>query len=149
MLARVLAVLLVLVSGWGLYQTGRIHRLQLEVAQERAAATAQALQLTQERQAALGKVTDEARTQVAAARRDAAAARAGADSLRTAAAAAGRACGAASAGGSDPAAGTGPVLADVLGRADDVAGELAAALDESRAAGLACERAYRAVTAGR
>jgi hypothetical protein len=37
------------------------------------------------------------------------------------------------------------VLADVLGRADDRAGELAAALDASRAAGLACERAYDAL----
>lgn len=37
------------------------------------------------------------------------------------------------------------VLADLLGRVDDVAGELAAALDLSHSAGGACERAYDAL----
>lgn len=41
--------------------------------------------------------------------------------------------------------GPGLVLADVFGRADDTAGELAAAYDAARAAGRACERAYDAV----
>ena len=39
----------------------------------------------------------------------------------------------------------GDVLSDVLSRADKRAGELAAAYDQSRAAGLACERAYDAL----
>lgn len=38
------------------------------------------------------------------------------------------------------------VLADVLRRADERAGELAAAYDRSRTAGLACEEAYAALT---
>lgn len=38
------------------------------------------------------------------------------------------------------------LLADLFGRADARAGELAAALDESRAAGLQCERSYDALS---
>lgn len=49
------------------------------------------------------------------------------------------------AGGGAPTSGAGLVLADVLGSADDAAGELAAALDAARIAGLACERAYDAL----
>jgi hypothetical protein len=37
------------------------------------------------------------------------------------------------------------VLADLLSRADERAGELAAAYDRARAAGLACEQAYDAL----
>lgn len=43
----------------------------------------------------------------------------------------------------------GAVYLDVLGRVDEWAGSLAAALDDARTAGLACERAYDALTAGR
>jgi regulator of protease activity HflC (stomatin/prohibitin superfamily) len=61
-------------------------------------------------------------------------------------------CGAApvhpgAAGGGQAAEGPGLVLADVLSRIDGRAGELAAAYDRARAAGLACERAYNALTA--
>lgn len=45
---------------------------------------------------------------------------------------------------SGAASSAGLVLADVLGRADQAAGELAAALDRAHAAGLACEREHRA-----
>lgn len=38
------------------------------------------------------------------------------------------------------------VCTDVLGRADEAAGELAAALDQSRIAGAACERSYDSLT---
>ena len=38
------------------------------------------------------------------------------------------------------------VLADLLSRADERAGELAAAYDRARASGLACERAYLSLT---
>jgi hypothetical protein len=37
------------------------------------------------------------------------------------------------------------VLADLLSRADERAGELAAAYDRARASGLACERAYQSL----
>lgn len=55
--------------------------------------------------------------------------------------------GAAAAG--PPAAGPGLVLADVLGRADGRAGELARFADQAHAAGLACERAFDAVRLAR
>ena len=41
------------------------------------------------------------------------------------------------------------VLAELFQRADDAAGELAAAVDESRARGLGCEASYGAVAGGR
>lgn len=47
---------------------------------------------------------------------------------------------ASSAGAGSPAASAAVVLADVLRRADERAGELAKALDAARSAGLACER---------
>ena len=48
-----------------------------------------------------------------------------------------------------PAAGPGLVLADLFGRADDRAGELARFADQAHAAGLACERAFDAVRLAR
>ena len=56
---------------------------------------------------------------------------------------------AAAASGSAPAADPLGVLADVLGRADDRAQVLAAYADQSRIAGLACERSYDALTAAK
>lgn len=56
---------------------------------------------------------------------------------------------AATAGSSAPAADPFGVLADVLRRADDRAKVLAAYADQSRIAGLACERSYDALTAGK
>ncbi len=50
--------------------------------------------------------------------------------------------------GSAPAADAGRLLADVLRRADERAGFLAAYADQSRAAGDACERAYDSLTKG-
>ncbi len=60
---------------------------------------------------------------------------------------------AAGAAGPDPgaepacaaASGALAVCTDVLGRADEAAGELAAALDQSRIAGFACERSYQSL----
>jgi hypothetical protein len=49
------------------------------------------------------------------------------------------------AAGGEAAAGPGLLLANVLGGLDEAAGELAAALDQARIAGLACERAYAAI----
>lgn len=51
-------------------------------------------------------------------------------------------------GGGTSAGDSAVLLADVLGRADARAGELAEALDASRIAGLACERSYDALTRG-
>lgn len=98
---------------------------------------------------------DAAQAQVDAARRDAAAATSERDSLRKQARAlaltysagplstAGG--GATIAGGGQAASAPALVLADVFGWAADTAGELAAEYDRSRAAGLACERAYNAL----
>ena len=118
-----------------------------DVAQASAAAASAALAETARRQAQLTEITAHADTQIAAARADAVRARAAADRLRSAAQSAARACNAgptdpAPADAGTPATGPGLVLADVLSRANDTTGELAAALDAARAAGLACERAY-------
>lgn len=45
-----------------------------------------------------------------------------------------------------PARAAGDLLADVLGRLDETAGELAAALDAAHGAGISCERAFDALT---
>lgn len=59
----------------------------------------------------------------------------------------GAGCNPTPAGAGAPAEDPAGVLADLFGRADDRAGILAAALDASRIAGQACERAYDALTA--
>ena len=51
----------------------------------------------------------------------------------------------AAAGASAPAAGPGLVFAELFGRGDATLRECASALDQSRIAGLACERAYDAL----
>lgn len=94
------------------------------------------------------RISNEARTEneslrAAAARADAAATGLRAEARRVASAACTKS---ATAIGSQAAAAPSMVLADVLGWADETAGELAAALDQARAAGLRCERAYQAVS---
>lgn len=105
------------------------------------------------RQVAINEVTKHAQTEIDQARADADRARAAADSLRDQAkrlaAGAGKACGntgAASAGRTATA--TAMVLADLFGRADQAAGELAAAYDRARIAGQACQEAYQALRSG-
>lgn len=106
----------------------------------------------QRRADAVQEIADHAHAQLAAARADAGRARAAADRLRRAADAyAAAVCGGAAAdststASSAPATGPGLVLADLFGRADARAGELAAAFDAAHAAGAACERAYDALT---
>jgi len=126
-------------------------------ARELAEAKTKALELVHEeeqrRQRAIDEVRQHAEQQIARAEADAAAADAAADSMRdTAERLAARAgkcpSNSATAQSGAPAAEPSVVLADVLGRADARAGELAAAYDRSRAAGLACERAYDALLAG-
>ena len=60
-----------------------------------------------------------------------------------------RAQAAAAAGQCAPDDAASVVLAELFQRADDAAGELAAAVDESRARGLGCEASYGAVAGGR
>lgn len=125
-----------------------------QLATAKANAELKAREEERRRQASIDKVRDDAEKQIARAESDALAARAAADGVleqaKRLAARAGK-CpnnSAATKSGS-PAAEPSVVLADVLGRADARAGELAAAYDRSRAAGLACERAYDALRAGR
>ena len=122
---------------------------QLADAEQQAERTQRSEELR--RQAAINEVTKHAQEQIDQARADADSARAAADSLRDQAkrlaASAGKACGntgAASAGRTATA--TAMVLADLFGRADEAAGELAAAYDRARIAGQACERAYKALS---
>jgi hypothetical protein len=109
---------------------------------------------SERRVAKLQEALDVANRFIRHARADGLRARDAADGLHGAATAAAGLCGAeggaavdtgaAPAGPTAPAAGV--VLADVLRGADDAAGELAAALDESYAAGALCERAHDALT---
>lgn len=125
-----------------------------QLATAKANAELKAREEEQRRQASIDKVRDDAEKQIARAESDALAARAAADGVleqakRLAARAGKCPSNSAATKSGPPAAEPSVVLADVLGRADARAGELAAAYDRSRAAGLACERAYDALRAGR
>lgn len=97
----------------------------------------------------LESVTADAKTSTLAARRDADAAVAAADQLQSRAtqlAAKLRSCRATTAAGGSPAApAAGDLLADVLSRIDQTAGQLAAAADAARIAGATCEQSYNAL----
>lgn len=120
------------------------------VVTEKAQAEQRAIEQT--RQQSINKVTTDAQREIDRAAVDAAVARATAGSLRDtadqlaarlAASEAGRdTC---AAGASKAAAASAQLLADVLKRADERAGVLAEAADQSRARGLACEAAYDAL----
>jgi hypothetical protein len=127
-------------------------------AMELTEAKTKALELVREeeqrRQSSINKVREDAEKQIALAERDALAASDAAagvlEQAKRLAARAGKCPGNPSTTQpGTPATEPGVVLADVLGRADARAGELAAAYDRSRAAGLACERAYDSLLAGR
>lgn len=92
-------------------------------------------------------VVQDAQQTVAAAVRDAASAADVSRRLRERIAALSRPApkGSATSIGGQAITGPGLLLAELFRRADDVAGELAEALDRSRTAGLACERAYQAL----
>lgn len=156
------------VCGWWLHHSGyqsgadakelewsaRWNKQAEQQATAKAKATMEAREEEQRRQASIDKVRDDAEKQIARAESDALDARDAADGVleqaKRLAARAGKCPSNPSATQSGaPAAEPGVVLADVLGRADARAGELAAAYDRSRAAGLACERAYDALLAGR
>lgn len=122
-----------------------------ELATVRANAEIAAREAEQRRQADMDKVRQDAEKQIANAERDAAVADAAAVGLREQARRlALRASQCASHSGTaqsgDAAGQSAVVLADLLGRADARAGELARAYDRARASGLACQRAYLSLT---
>ncbi|EHD21306.1 Protein of unknown function DUF2514 [Brenneria sp. EniD312] len=105
------------------------------------------------RQEAINAISTNAQREIEQAQTDAVNAQSAADSLRDtiatirrqlAASETSRISATASAGAAR--ASTAILLADVLQRADDRAGELAAYADRARVAGLTCERAYDAIT---
>ncbi|WP_368222733.1 DUF2514 family protein [Aeromonas sp. s4] len=121
------------------------------LATARAKAEQKAREEELRRQSEIDEVRDHAQEQIAQAQTDAAAADLESGRLREQArrlaARASQCAGSSSAALGGQAAGQpAVVLADLLSRADERAGELAAAYDRARASGLACERAYLSLT---
>ncbi|KPB31518.1 putative prophage PSSB64-02 [Pseudomonas amygdali pv. sesami] len=121
-------------------------------AQSEAVATTTTEYRTEEqrRQKAANQVANDARQEQTAALTDAAVADAAGDRLRFEAGklAAASSCAPVDTGSAQrgkAATRAAMVLSDLLGRADARAGELAKAYDESRIAGLACERSYNSL----
>lgn len=130
---------------------GKWDKQATELATVRADAVIAAREAEQRRQADMDKVRQDAEKQIANAERDADVADAAAVGLREQARRlALRASQCASHSGTaksgDAAGQSAVVLADLLGRADARAGELARAYDRARASGLACQRAYLSLT---
>ena len=132
-----------LTNGWRL--NAQIAQIETDQAQALTAAIQQARAEEQRRQIALEGIRKDAHEQIAIAVADAAAADTAAVGLqqqvdRLAA----RRCPTSTAGSpaADPA---GLLLADLLGRIDKRAGELAETADRARIAGDACVKAYRSV----
>lgn len=151
-----LAVLALLAGfAWFVHSEREIgaQKVRDEVAAATAAQKASDDAETQRRVTEQQGIAHDAKLQASAA--DAAAARAASERdafrvrLGAFVAANGRPASAPVAGGGAPAADPLGVLADVLGRADDRAQSLAAYADQARIAGLACERSYDALTAGK
>lgn len=123
---------------------------ELLLAQAQAAALEVARTEEQRRIKAIEDITNESRKQIEQARADAAAANAISISLhdkaqRLAKRTSQCATDTAASIRSKAATATNELLADLFQRADEEAGAMAAAYDNARAAGLACERAYDAV----
>ncbi|WP_225784446.1 DUF2514 family protein [Xenophilus sp. Marseille-Q4582] len=123
-----------------------LAEFRLTAEKARADAEARERQIEAKRTRDVQEVANAAQTEINALEGQLADARAARDSLRAAAAsAARRACPRPAAAGTGPAqpdSASLDVLVDVLGRADQRAGELAEFADRLRIAGLACERAY-------
>ncbi|HEH9405115.1 DUF2514 family protein [Aeromonas salmonicida] len=122
-----------------------------ELATARADAEIAARKAEQRRQADIDRVRQDAEQQIANAERDAAVADAAAVGLREQARRLALreskcASNSGTAQSGDAAGQPAVVLADLLGRADARAGELARAYDRARASGLACQRAYLSLT---
>ena len=163
-LPYLVALAIALCALWGAYRHGvnvtdtawqsKWDKQALKLAEDKAKAVELVREEERRRQSSINKVREDAEKQIALAERDALAASDAAagvlEQAKRLAARAGKCSSNPTATQSGaPAAEPSVVLADVLGRADARAGELAAAYDRSRAAGLACERAYDALLAGR
>ncbi|QIX17238.1 DUF2514 family protein [Burkholderia multivorans] len=150
-LPYVLALLLGVAAGvYGehLISAREIADMKAAAAQAQAKAVDAARAEEQRRTAAQQEVADNAAQERDQARADAAAAASAADGLRQQVAVlVERARHPATSAGSPAAGDALDLLADVLGRVDERAGELAEALDASRIAGQQCERDYDALTA--
>ena len=165
----ILAAVAALVAGFVGFLGGSHHRGVLadrDLAKERAAfaqahsvaasaaqaAEAQARAEERRRTFRVMETSDAAQTAAAAARADRARADRAAGQLRDAYTAVAAALtsragqDSAPAAGGPPAGGAGLVLADVFGGVEGLLREAGAALDQSRVAGLACERSYDALT---
>lgn len=159
----ILAACATLASGYwlrGLRADREVAQLGRQHAAETARRVSAALKASEEarleearRAFEMERIARDANAQAAQARRDAAAADDAARRLRDHTARLASQCairagsiGPATTVGSAPAVDPGLVLAELRDRADAIAGELAASLDQSRTAGLACERAYDSLT---
>ncbi|MFH7526486.1 DUF2514 domain-containing protein [Aeromonas sp. A3] len=142
---------------WGAYRhgvdvtttewQGKWDKQAAMLAESKAKDVAMARKEEHRRQAEIDEVRDHAQEQIAQAQADAAAAgvesgRLREQARRLAARASQCASNSGATQGSPAAEQPAVVLADLLSRADERAGELAAAYDRARASGLACERAY-------
>ncbi|MBV7439050.1 MULTISPECIES: DUF2514 family protein [Aeromonas] len=121
------------------------------LATARIKAEQEAREEEQRRQAEIDEVRNHAQEEIAQAQADAAAAGIESGRLleqarRLAARASQCASGTGAPQGGQATGQPAVVLADLLSRADERAGELAAAYDRARASGLACERAYLSLT---
>lgn len=156
-LPYLLAIATVLGGLWGAYRHGvcvtdtawesKWNKQGEELANAKATALVLVREEEHRRQTSIDKVRQHAEQQIARAEADAAAASVAAAGLheqarRLAERASQCASHPAAAQPSETARQPAVVLADLLSRADARAGELAAAYDRARAAGLACERAY-------
>jgi hypothetical protein len=142
------------VGAWQV-QAWRYGEQLADMAKTQAQAISEAERLAREeeqrRQSAVNKVGSDAREEIRTATVDAGAADAAGNRLhvqasKLAASACSSDSGATQRGASATRAAM--VLSDLLQRADKRAGELAAAYDRARIAGLACERSYGAIRSG-
>lgn len=158
---RSLVMLVLLASYWGVYQHGRsVERAEAATATAKRDSGDRLAEIIGERGARQeeqrrAQAQEEARAHAQEERTTADAGAAGADAagqrLRDEA---GKLAATVSCSGADPAAlargqaatRAAMVLSDLLTRADERAGELAAAFDRARIAGLACEASYHALT---
>jgi chromosome segregation ATPase len=151
-----IVALIVALSGGLLYQTlavGDVRteyaKYQSDIAKAAQDASETARETEQKRQRDIDQVRDDAQKQIEMAAADAVNAQSAADSLQLEVSKllAGRAALSSQlAAGGKTIRDLTAVLADLRQRADQRAGDLAARADSSRIAGLACERAYDALT---
>lgn len=149
-------VLIIALSGGLIYQTltlGDVRtefaNYQSDIATAAQTASEKAREVEQKRQRDIDQVRDDAQKQIKVAAADAVNAQSAADSLQLQVSkllASRASLNSQLAAGGKTIRDLTSVLADLRQRADQRAGELAAVSDASRIAGLACERAYDALT---